>query len=75
MLDLRFTFRTIFYKKHKLGEILFQEGATSINNLSFPKHDDRGKAHVMMFFHCEIEKEVIEKMMPNVGSYRNIEWG
>lgn len=38
-------------------EILFQEGYTGTNNLPFPKHDDRGKAHAMMASHHEIDIE------------------
>lgn len=36
----------IFGDKHRVGKILIQDGNASVNNLSFPKHDDRGKGLV-----------------------------
>lgn len=44
MLEKCIIFRGIFNEKHKVGEILFQEGAININDLQFPKHSDKGKA-------------------------------
>lgn len=37
----------IFDEKHKAGEILFQDGAVSINDLLFSKNNDEGKSQVM----------------------------
>lgn len=34
------TFQRIFDKKHKAGEIHFQEGDTGTNSLPSPEHDD-----------------------------------
>lgn len=45
----------IFYKKYKPGEIFFQEEAANINNHTFLKHNNKGKTHAMMAFHCEME--------------------
>lgn len=43
-----------FDEKHKVGEILFQEdGTVSINELPFPKHNNKGKDYVMMASHVE----------------------
>lgn len=64
--DQCYTFKRIFDKKHSVGEILFQEGYTSINNLRFPKHDLRGKATMMAF-----DREMEIKMLAQAffGSY------
>lgn len=50
-------FRRIFKNKHKTGEILFQNGDTSINSLPLVKHDDRGKRQVMVSSQREVELE------------------
>lgn len=42
------TFRRIFNKKHKAGEILSQKGALSVNDLPFLKYNRKGKGQVMM---------------------------
>lgn len=56
-MDQCFTFIKILDEKHKAGEILFQGGAVNINELPFSKHNDRGKGHMMMVSHHELEVE------------------
>lgn len=58
-----FIFRKIFDEKHNAGEILFQEGgAVSINALSFPKHQHKGKGHVMIASHSVMKVEGDEEV-------------
>lgn len=54
MLEHYVTFRKFFDEKHKAGEILFQ-GVVNIYNMSFAKHNDRGRSHAMMASHCEMK--------------------
>lgn len=42
-------------EKYESGEILFHEGAVSINDLLFLKHNDKGECQVMMTMHNENE--------------------
>lgn len=35
----------------RLGQLLFQEGAASINELPFPRHQEKGKGQVMNLLH------------------------
>lgn len=59
-----YTFRRFFNNKHKVGEILYQDRNTSINNLSFSTHDDRGKWKVMMASHGATKAEENEEKAP-----------
>lgn len=43
MLEQFVTFRKIFNEKHKVGDILFYERVVSINDLPFPKNNDKDK--------------------------------
>lgn len=55
------TFRKIFDEKHKVGDILFQEGrVANINELPFPEHQGRGKIQEMMASQKEMEVEGYE---------------
>lgn len=56
MLEKCFTFRKIIDTKHKTGKKIFQEGA-DINNLPFPKHNDRCKAQAIMVSHSMMKIE------------------
>lgn len=58
-------FRRLFDKKHKASEILFQnDEAVSINDLPFPKHQDKRKGHTVMAMHAKRDAEVDVLMQP-----------
>lgn len=56
-----YSFQGVFNVKHKAGEVLLQEGNTSINTLPFLKHDDRDKGHVMVASHREVGVEKVDE--------------
>lgn len=62
-LEQCFTFKRISNEKHNEGEILFEEGAIIINDLSFPKHNDRRKGQVVAS-HREMEINRNEHKVP-----------
>lgn len=55
-----FIFRKIFDEKHKAGEILFLR-IINIKDFPFPKKNNRGKCHVMVKSHYEMDMEKDEQ--------------
>lgn len=47
--------KRIFDKKHKAKGILYYEEAVSINDITFPKHNDRDKSQVGLAWQMEVE--------------------
>lgn len=59
-----YTLRRNFDEKQKVGETLFQEGAPNSNDMSSPKHSDKGEGQLMMASQRKMENKKYEQQVP-----------